>query len=341
LICAGASAGVSCAFGAPIGGALFLYELSRGNPVWTFNLLWKTFFTCCTAVFTMGFFDNTLHGEKVDWSESALKFAKTQPDQRLPTSILLGALIIGTISGILGALFININFRINGFRGKHQNKNWKKILEACLFAFASASAFYWAPYIFSTCLPNEQPALGRDFKDKVLSIWDKSEDYDISRGWCKEGTYNPLATLMWKTEAGVIRQMMDADVLATRTQMFAFAGVWYFFFVTTYGIFLPSGLFLPGMIIGCAIGDLYTHFCIGVGLMNADEKNNYRVTFIILAMCSMLAGYTRMTYSIIVVTLETSQSISIFLPIVIACGTSNIVGDFFNRSLYERAVRGK
>lgn len=63
LIAAGASAGVSCAFGAPIGGALFLYELSRGNPVWTFNLLWKTFFTCCTAVFTMGFFDNVLHGE--------------------------------------------------------------------------------------------------------------------------------------------------------------------------------------------------------------------------------------------------------------------------------------
>ena len=100
--------------------------------------------------------------------------------------------------------------------------------------------------------------------------------------------------------------MMDADVLATRMQMIMFAVVWYFFFITTYGIFLPSGLFLPGMIIGCAIGDLYNHFAVGVGLIEQDQFNDFRVTFIILAMCSMLAGYTRMTYSIIVVTMETS-----------------------------------
>ena len=96
----------------------------------------------------MGFFDNLLHGEKVDWSESALKFAKTQPDQTLPTSILLGALIIGTISGLLGAFFINVNFRINALRGVYSKKTWHKLFEAALFAFASASAFYWFPYIF-------------------------------------------------------------------------------------------------------------------------------------------------------------------------------------------------
>ena len=32
---------------------------------------------------------------------------------------------------------------------------------------------------------------------------------------------------------------------------------------------------------------------------------------------------------------------NIFLPVAIACGASNVAGAFFNRSLYERAVRGK
>jgi len=39
--------------------------------------------------------------------------------------------------------------------------------------------------------------------------------------------------------------------------MAIFLGVWYFFFVTTYGVWVPSGLFLPGMLMGCSIGILF------------------------------------------------------------------------------------
>lgn len=64
-----------------------------------------------------------------------------------PSFVLLGAVIIGTISGLLGALFININFRINALRGAFSTKPWHKLVEAAIFAFASASAFYWFPYM--------------------------------------------------------------------------------------------------------------------------------------------------------------------------------------------------
>lgn len=109
------------------------------------------------------------------------------------------------MSGLLGAFFININFRINALRGAFSDKPWKKLLEAALFAFVSATAFYWFPYLFQTCMDLKQPKRGIIFKDKTETIWDRSADYDISKAWCEEGKYNPLATLMWKTEAGVIR----------------------------------------------------------------------------------------------------------------------------------------
>lgn len=63
FIAAGASAGVSVAFGAPIGGALFMFELSKFNTFWKFSLLWKTYLTCSTAVCFLAIFESIMHGE--------------------------------------------------------------------------------------------------------------------------------------------------------------------------------------------------------------------------------------------------------------------------------------
>ena len=40
FIAAGSAAGVSAAFGSPIGGALFAYEISKPNTFWKFSMLW-------------------------------------------------------------------------------------------------------------------------------------------------------------------------------------------------------------------------------------------------------------------------------------------------------------
>ena len=73
-IAAGASAGVSVAFGAPIGGALFAYELSKPNTFWKFEMLWKVFFCCCFAVFTAGLCDAIKSGNLDNWTDNKLKF---------------------------------------------------------------------------------------------------------------------------------------------------------------------------------------------------------------------------------------------------------------------------
>lgn len=146
---------------------------------------------------------------------------------------------------------------------------------------------------------------------------------------------------MWKTEGGLIKHMMDENPHCTIPQLIVYGAVWYFFTITTYGINVPSGLFLPGMIVGTALGDIYVNSINSWGWIDDAHFEAFRVTYLALAMAAMLAGYTRMTYSIIVITMETCQSVNIFIPVVLAVGTSNVVGSFFNRSLYERAVRAK
>lgn len=45
--------GVSLAFGAPIGGVLFAYEISKADVFWTFSHAWKTFLATSMANFTL------------------------------------------------------------------------------------------------------------------------------------------------------------------------------------------------------------------------------------------------------------------------------------------------
>ena len=52
----GLAAGVSAAFGAPIGGSLFAFELSKPNTFWSFSLTWKVFFAASISVFFLEVF---------------------------------------------------------------------------------------------------------------------------------------------------------------------------------------------------------------------------------------------------------------------------------------------
>ena len=64
LMAVGVACGVSAAFGAPIGGALFAYEISKPNTFWSFSLTWKVFFASTIATFSLSAFkqiyDNNL-----------------------------------------------------------------------------------------------------------------------------------------------------------------------------------------------------------------------------------------------------------------------------------------
>ena len=139
----------------------------------------------------------------------------------------------------MGAIFVDVQARLGLLRKKYINTNWKKILETCLFSFATATTFFLVAVNAHNCRH-----VG-------------NEDRDYYRGGCPEGRYSPIASLLFNTEGGTIRTIMDNELKTTYQEITGFIAIWYFFFTTTYGCWVPSGLFLPGIIIGCAIGQLY------------------------------------------------------------------------------------
>jgi chloride channel 7 len=72
IIAAGAGAGVSAAFGSPIGGTLFAYEVSSPTSFWTFKLMWKSFMCSSVATFILNILVSLQHGGDIDLSNAGL-----------------------------------------------------------------------------------------------------------------------------------------------------------------------------------------------------------------------------------------------------------------------------
>lgn len=142
MIAAGASAGVSAAFGAPIGGALFSYEISKPNTFWTFSMLWRVFAACSICTFLLGIYNSLWTGATFSLNDTgALKFGKLD-DYESSLLDLPAAVIIGVVTGLLGSLFIYVNVNLAILRKRYIKHNWQKILEAIVFSFVSATIFF-------------------------------------------------------------------------------------------------------------------------------------------------------------------------------------------------------
>lgn len=115
---------------------------------------------------------------------------------------------------------------------------------------------------------------------------------------------------------------------------------WYFFTITTYGVWVPAGLFLPGIIVGCSVGAVYEE--LNQAIFNHDGKSySESVVPVLLAVGAMLSAYCRMTYSLAVIMMETTASINIFMPMFLAIMVSRVVAGLFTPSLYQVTIKNK
>jgi H+/Cl- antiporter ClcA len=180
MIAAGSAAGVSCAFGAPIGGALFAYEISKPNTFWTISMLWRVFFCTSISTFIVSVLQALSSGRPLSLTDSgAIKISAIEASGESSMLDLPGAIVIGIFCGLLGALFIYVTVTLGPLRKKHINTPFKKIMEVVIFGFVTASCFYGV-----VAWRRENCRL-----DSIV----RGETGDNLRFTCSEGSYNPFA----------------------------------------------------------------------------------------------------------------------------------------------------
>lgn len=121
--------------------------------------------------------------------------------------------------------------------------------------------------------------------------------------------------------------------------IFTYFFLWYLFTIITSGTAAPLGIFLPCMIIGCALGHFYGNIEL---LIYPDEQKTIVISsYAIIGAAAVLSGSTRMSFSLSVIMLETTSDVNLFIPVIFSLFVSYGVGRIFTKSLYSGTLRAK
>ncbi|KAF7537101.1 hypothetical protein G7054_g3975 [Neopestalotiopsis clavispora] len=303
VISAAAASGISVAFGAPIGGVLFsLEQLSYYFPDKT---MWQSFVCAMTAAVMLQAFDPFRSGKLVLFQ---VKYGSGWHGfEMIPFAL------IGIMGGIYGGLFIKTNMAVARWK---KSTSWPlpgPLTQVVLVALLTALINYPNHYM---------RAQSSEIVSSLLS--DCTQVLDDPFGLCKTG----IAT------AGTIVLLLFAAVLG------------FFLASITFGLQIPAGIILPSMAIGALSGravgiimEIWQHNHPGFIAFSKCEPDVPCITpgvYAIIGAAATLAGVTRMTVSIVVITFELTGALTYVLPIMIAVMLSVWVGDAFSRrGIYE------
>eukprot|EP01138_Halocafeteria_seosinensis_P001396 gb/GECG01001432.1/.p1 GENE.gb/GECG01001432.1/~~gb/GECG01001432.1/.p1 ORF type:complete len:1015 (+),score=100.27 gb/GECG01001432.1/:1-3045(+) len=325
FVSCGASAGVAAAFGAPVGGVLFALE--EGSSYWSKALTWRSFFCAIISTYVLDVFLSGMN-EDSKWGELSAPgmftfgdFNSTGQNRyswkawEIPIFLLMG--IIG---GLFGALFVSANKRLTVYRMNNSATRLRRFSEAVGVTALVAVLTFILPVIFSKCL--RQP------KEDAPSA-----DAHLVQFFCSKGYYNPVATFFFAPSESAIQQLFHL-----RKDDFTLGNLVLFFFVygsltcLTYGIAVPSGLFIPSLLTGSAFGRFVGQAMVAVsgGHIGIDPG-----TYSLIGAAAFLGGVTRMTISLAVILLESTGNYQYGLPLMLVFFSARWTGNVFNDGIYD------
>ena len=164
---------------------------------------------------------------------------------------------------------------------------------------------------------------------------------------CEPDEYNEVASLFFTDSDTAIKQLFHFREDGGKDPMITFSSgalfVFWFPYICmacwTYGIAIPSGLFVPSLLSGDALGRLFGHI-----LHKLDGDSGTFAdsgTYALVGAACGLGGMARMTISLTVILLEATGDMQYVLPLMLSLMAARFTGNLFNEGLYDVHIKLK
>ncbi|PIA14274.1 hypothetical protein COEREDRAFT_47288 [Coemansia reversa NRRL 1564] len=317
IISAAAAAGVSVAFGAPIGGVLFsLEEVSYFFP----NKTMLRSLTCAlVAALMLKAYD--------PFGTGKLVLFQTTYDMEYHWFEMLAFVIIGVFGGLYGALFCRLNMAVNRLR---------KATWVGRYPIVEVVAITTLTLVCSYRNPFTRIGLG----ELVGSLFQECPASTVGRfsgiGGGADDDESAVERLLCVTSNQLSEYLPLLSLLAFALLNRAF------FAIVTFGCKVPSGLVLPSMSIGAIFGRLvgtYVEYLTRVHAGKsvfahcpADSRCVIPGIYALVGAGATLTGATHTTIAVVAILMELTGNLIYTLPVLVGVMTARWIAEYFNSS---------
>jgi len=326
ILSAACAAGVSVAFGAPIGGVLF--SLEEASYYFPLKTLWRSFLCAMIAAITLAGFN--------PYGSGKLVMFPVNHSVPWTTYEVLFFAILGAMGGAYGAFFVKLNvvwckLRKTAKFGQYPIEEIAFLgFVTCAFSFPFSYGKMSMPHLiklmFSSC--SNANMAERDICAYEIQNANLTSDGDLkSPGPMSHQMVNSIFVLLY---VAVVKGMLT---------------------IFTFGTKIPCGLFIPTLAVGSIVGRVF-------GMLIEQATLKHPTFFLWESACSQaatcavpgvyamvgaaafLGGVTRMTVSLVVIMYELTGSLNYIVPFMIASMVSKWVGDAFNdKGIYDGHIQ--
>ncbi|KAG0052611.1 hypothetical protein BGZ83_002381 [Gryganskiella cystojenkinii] len=296
ILSAAASAGISVAFGAPIGGVVF--SLEEMSYYFSSDTMWHSFFCAMAAAVALKLMD--------PFRTEKLVVFQVSYDRDWHGFEMFFYLVLGILGGLWGAFFIRMNLRLAAFR----KTSWLR---------------YFPIYeVFGVCLLTA--VVG------YLNIFTRVQSPELLANLFRECDGNASNYHGLCDEGGVTLRVFS---LLSASGVKGLLTILTFGLAIPAGIFMPSMVIgaLFGRALGMVVQAWQTAhpgFWIFASCL-PDVPCVTPGSYAMVGAAAFMGGVTRMTVSLVIIMFELTGALTYVLPIMIVVMTSKWVGDAFGK----------